>query len=288
MVLASLLFVMSAVMNGAYPGGADWIDHPGSGWIAWVFALLNVAVALLIGLGSERGLLTRVILAAVFLVCLVWLLLLQPTSATLVIYAVTALIEVVILVDSIRVWRLGRAMDSRDLDAVFALDAPIGVPSADPSPLAGAEGDGPTTAVLSARLTWSIGLLSLALATVLVLDGVVSGFIPGGSTWGLYGKESGWLVYIFAMVALVVAVRAVHGSALSLRLLLVTALIVFLERPFSPLVLGDAGPLGLVLRLVAAALALATAVTCAMALRASEHARRSTTRLDPVHATSAE
>lgn len=288
MVLAAVLFVVAAVLNGVYPGGTGWVDHPGSAWIAYVFSLLNIAVALMIWRGSERGLLARVVLAAVFLLVLVWLLLLQPTSAALLIYGVTALIEVVILVDSIRVWRLGREMDGRDLDAVFSLDAPVGVAAAEPSVLAGLDPQAPGTALLSARLTWSLGLLSLALAAVLVVDGVVAGFVPGGTPWGLYGKESGWLVYIFAMVTLVVAVRAVHGSALSLRLLLVTALIVFLERPFSPLVLGDSGPFGLVLHLLAAALALATAITSAVALRASEHARRSTTRLDLEHATSGE
>lgn len=286
MVLAALLFVMAGVFNGVYPGGPGWVEHSAYGWLTYVFGLLNVVVALWIWRGSERGLLMRIVLAAVFLGIVALLVLSQPTVASLVIYTLTGLVELVILLNAIRVWRLGHALDSRDLDAVFSLDAslPVALPGAAVAPERPADLHPP--AVLTARLTWAIGLLSLALAGALVADGIASGFVPGGTEWGFTGKQSGWLVYIFAMVALVVAVRAVHGSVLSLRLLVATGVIVLLER--TSFAIGTTNLTGLVLHLVAAALALAMAITAALGLRQVDRARRMTTRIALQHATSAE
>ncbi len=289
MVLAAVLFFAAGVLNGAYPGGPGWIDRGGFAWLTYVFGVLNVLVALWIWRGSERGLLTRIVLAMVFLFVVGLLALSQPTVASGVIYVITGLIEVVIFLDAIRVWRLGRGANAPGLDAVFSLDAPLAVAIPEPSAVVAPR---PTAApvvhapaLLSARLTWAIGLLSLALAAVLFADGVVAGFVPGGGEWGFYGKQSGWLVYIFAFVVLVVAMRAVHGSALSLRLLLTTGLILFVERLFSFLAIGGATPGGLALRVVTAILALTMATTSVVGLRSAERARRSTTRITFQHAT---
>ena len=56
-------------------------------------------------------------------------------------------------------------------------------------------------------------------------------------------------------------------SALALRLLLVTSLLVFVERPFSPFVIGDTSERTLLLHAIAALIALAIAVVSVVALR---------------------
>jgi hypothetical protein len=121
---------------------------------------------------------------------------------------------------------------------------------------------------LPRRTAWILGAITIVLALVLVADGVVSGFVPGGREWGLSGESSGWLVYLFAIVVLTVAARAVHGGTLALRLLLATALLFVIERAFSPFALRVVDPLALVLHELAAFVALALALACAGAIRA--------------------
>ncbi len=104
---------------------------------------------------------------------------------------------------------------------------------------------------------------------MLVADGLVSGFVPGGREWGLSGESSGWLVYLFAVVALTVATRAVHGGRVALRLLTATALIFFVERAFSPFALKVLDPVVLGLHGLAAFVALAVALASASAIRGS-------------------
>jgi hypothetical protein len=81
------------------------------------------------------------------------------------------------------------------------------------------------------------------------------------------GESSGWLVYLFAVVILTVATRAVKGGRLALRLLAVTALIFFLERAFSPFALRVVDPIMLGLHGLAAFIALAVAISAASAIR---------------------
>ncbi len=289
MLLAAILFAVAGISSGVYPGGSGWFDHGGFAWLTYVFGLVNVVVALWIWRGSERGLVTRIGLAALFLAAVIALAVSQPSDTSFVIYGITAVIELVIFLDAVRVWRLGRGADSRELDAMFSLDTPLPVAAPQrtivvPPFKIGAHH---AAAPLSPRLTWTIGLTSLALAGVLVADGVVSGFVPGGVEWGLYGKSSGWLVYLFALVVLVVPMRAVHGSTLSLRLLLATGLIVLVERPFSPLVLGDTGVSDLALHVLAALIALGLALASVAGLRQVDEARRATSRMALGHATGA-
>jgi hypothetical protein len=123
-----------------------------------------------------------------------------------------------------------------------------------------------------------LGILTLVLAAVLVADGAVAGFIPGGRDWGASGESSGWLVYLFALVMLTVATRAVHGGRMALRLLFALALIIFIERGFSPFALNISDPTRLGLHGLAAFIALALALASASALRdgmRSESARHS-------------
>lgn len=117
---------------------------------------------------------------------------------------------------------------------------------------------------ISRQMAWTLGLLSLVLAGALVADGAAAGIIPGVSV-DLSSPE--WLVYVFALVLLVVASRAVRGGRFAIRLLMVVALIYFLERAFTPFALGIADPISLALHLAGALVALALALASAAALR---------------------
>ncbi len=119
---------------------------------------------------------------------------------------------------------------------------------------------------ISRGMVWTLGLLSLILAGTLVADGAAAGIVPG-VTVDLASPE--WLVYVFALVLLVVASRAVHGGRFAIRLLMVVGLIYFLERAFTPFALRIADPVSLGLHLLGALVALALALASAAALRAS-------------------
>lgn len=267
MLLASLLFVAAGVLDGVYPGGSAWTITD-LAVLSYVFAVVNTFVAILVARGSERSLALRMGLSLFFVIE-------RPASAFLIadksaasigVHLATALVELVILATAIRVWRLGHSMASEDVEQLFSLDTPAPVParveeSADPTPATR------PAAALPARTAWLIGITTLLLAAVLVADGAVSGFVPGGREWGLSGESSGWLVYLFAVVALTVATRAVHGGRVALRLLCATALIFFIERAFSPFALRVLDPVVLGLHGLAAFVALAVALASASAIR---------------------
>ena len=103
--------------------------------------------------------------------------------------------------------------------------------------------------------------------SILVADGVVAGFVPGGRDWGTTGESSGWLVYLFAVVVLTVAARAVHGGSFAQRMLFALALIFFVERAFSPFALRVIDPIALGLHGLAALISLALAIATAAAIR---------------------
>jgi hypothetical protein len=174
-------------------------------------------------------------------------------------------VELVILVTAVRVWRLGHSIGEAEMSSLFGLQSssPMPVPADDqdePSPRQSSPG-------LPQKTAWLLGIITIVLAVVLVADGIVSGFLPGGREWGLSGDASGWLVYLFAVVVLTVAARAVHGGKLALRLLLATALLFVIERAFSPFALRVVDPIALVLHELAAFVALALALACASAIR---------------------
>jgi hypothetical protein len=269
MLLASLLFVVDGILDGVYPGGPAWFTgkYNNLAEIAYVFAILNTAVAYLVARGSERSLMARIGLSAFFLVE-------RPLTAfalgpkelpAVVVHIATAVVELIILIAAVRVWRVGHSIGDDEMTSLFGLQSssPMPVPTVDqddPAPRDGASG-------LTRRTAWILGGISLVLAVVLVADGVVSGFVPGGRDWGLSGESSGWLVYLFAIVVLTVAARAVHGGTLALRLLLATALLFVIERAFSPFALRVVDPVALVLHELAAFIALALALACAQAIR---------------------
>lgn len=274
MVLAGSLFFIAGIVNGVYPGGGRDTTF---GYATYLFGIINLGVAFWIWQGSERGLLIRIVLAAVFIVVVIALAWAQPTTASIVIYAATWLVELVILLNALRVWRLGRSIDARDLDAIFALDAPIAPPRSESSFVRAPAASAPTgaaRAVLAPGLVWLIGGLSLVLAALLVGDAVLAGFVPGGVEWGLYGPASGWLAYLHAAVLLVIALRAVHGVRLALRLLQWMSLILFVERSFGALTTDGLSLRVIELRLVGALFAVVVAIVSIAGLQAAEGGRR--------------
>lgn len=266
MLVASLLFVVDGVLDGVYPGGPAWFTgkYQNLAELSYIFAVMNTLVAYFVARGSERSLMARIGLSAFFLVerpLTAFALGPKEPSAVLV-HLATAVVELVILVSAVRVWRLGHSVEEAELD-LFGLrsSSPIPVPDSDrDDQSAPAPGLPQRTAVI-------LGGITLLLAVVLVADGIVSGFVPGGREWGLSGDASGWLVYLFAIVVLTVAARAIHGGILALRLLLATALLFTIERAFSPFAMRVVDPLALVLHEFAALVALALAIACAHTIR---------------------
>jgi len=273
MLLATVLFAVDGVLDHNYANQPIFDEYKGVGWTSFVFAIANLLMTIAVARGSERTLLGRIALSAFFIVerpLTAFILGPKPVTSIAVHFA-TAIVELVILVGALRVWRLGHSLVAADMDAMFSLDAnaPSGAPAAAAMPVAAAAMPArPASAPRTGGSAWLIGILTLLLAAVLVADGAVAGFIPGGRDWGTSGDSSGWLVYLFAVVILTVATRAVHGGSLALRLLLVLALIFFVERAFSPFALKVIGPLQLGLHGLAAFLALALALATASAIRA--------------------
>ena len=269
MLVASALFVVDGVLDGVYPGGPAWFTgkYQNLAEIAYVFAILNTLVAYLVARGSERSLMARIGLSAFFVVerPLTAFVLGPKELPAVIVHLATAVVELVILVTAVRVWRLGHSIGEAEMSSLFGLQSssPMPVPADDqddPNP-------GQASPGLPQKTAWLLGIITIVLAAVLVADGVVSGFVPGGRDWGLSGDASGWLVYLFAIVVLTVAARAVHGGKLALRLLLATALLFVIERAFSPFALRVVDPIALVLHELAAFVALALALACASAIR---------------------
>lgn len=285
-VLASMLFFAAGLLDSA--SGVIELSAIES----WTFGAINLLVALLIARGNERILALRIGLAAFFMVE-------RPVTAVafgpksieaISLHMAAAILEAVILISTLRLWRLGHSVSQTDL-------AFLSLPGA-PSPLAATAGaavegrmGGPVPAVTTERAaaraksrkapkpekpldtrprpTWGfglIGLLALLLSLALIADAVVRGIVPG-ATVDLASPD--WLVYVFALVVLTVAARAVHQGRFAVRLLLVAALITFVERAFTPFALGISDQTSLGLHATAALLALALALTCAASLRAT-------------------
>jgi hypothetical protein len=269
MLLASVLFVLDGILDGVYPGGPAWFTgkYRNLAEASYIFAILNTLVAYFVARGSERSLVARIGLSAFFLIerPLTAFILGPKDLPAVVVHVATAVVELVILVSAVRVWRLGHSVGDAEMNSLFGLQSstPMPVPANDQDET----GQDPRSTRLSGRRAWLLGIISLLLALVLVADGIVSGFVLGGREWGFSGEASGWLAYLFAIVVLTVAARAVHGGTLALRLLLATALIFLIERAFSPFALRVVDPVALALHELAAFVALALALACASAIR---------------------
>lgn len=273
MLLATVLFVVDGILDHNYVNQPIFDEYKGVGWTSFVFAIANLVLTIAVARGSERTLLGRIALSAFFIFerPLTAFVLGPKPVTSIAVHMATAVVEVIILVGAIRVWRLGHSLVPADMDAMLALDA--GAPRPDATvPASPPAVPGPAPARTEARnggSAWLLGILTLLLAAVLVADGLVAGFIPGSrKEWGFSGDSSGWLVYLFAVVILIVATRAVRGGNLALRILLGLSLIFFVERAFTPFALKVIDPVQLELHAVAALIALALAFTTAGAIRA--------------------
>ena len=283
MLLATVLFVVDGILDHNYailhnPEQPFLDEYRGVGWTSFVFAIANLLMTVAVARGSERTLLGRIALSAFFIVerpLTAFILGPKPVESEVVHFA-TAVVELVILVGALRVWRLGHGLVATDVDAALALDAPKPGPGAVEAvpPARVAKAAAPAAAAVKAKASagpsssaWLLGMLTLVLAAILVADGAVAGFIPGGREWGFAGDSSGWLAYLFAVVILTVATRAVHGDRLSLRALFALALVLFVERAFSPFVLRLTDPVQLGLHGLAAFVALALALATARTIR---------------------
>jgi len=266
MLLASVLFVVDGIFDGVYPGGPAWFTgrYDNLAEISYVFAIINTVVAIMVARGSERSLQSRIGLSVFFLIerpVTAFALGPKPIESVATHFA-TAGVELLILVTALRVWRLGNA--APDVDMLFSLE---GSSPASARPEQEADATRRRTGAVATRNAWLIGGATLALALALVADGLYEGYVPGGKAWTTSSDGSGWIVYMFAAVALVVAVRAVHGARLALRALIVIALILFIERSFTPFSVREQDPIVLALHAVGAFVSLAVALVTASVIR---------------------
>src|SRR5437879_4605249 len=126
MLVASVLFVVDGIFDGVYPGGPAWFTgkYDNLAEIAYVFAIVNTLVAYFVARGSERSLIARMSLSVFFLIerpLTAFVLGPKPITSIATHFA-TALVELVILLSALRVWRLGRSYAEAELDSLFALE----------------------------------------------------------------------------------------------------------------------------------------------------------------------
>jgi hypothetical protein len=270
MFLATILFILDGILDhNAAPSQPILDEYNGVGWTSFVFAIANLLLTIAVARGSERTLLGRIALSAFFIVerPLTAFVLGPKPIESIVVHFVTAFVELIILIGALRVWRLGHSVIPAEMDAILALDGagPGAVAAAPAAPMAAPAAPLASTVAAGSGSAALIGVLTLVLAAALVADGVAAGYFPGGRDWGT-AVDSGWLVYLFAIVILTVATRAVHGGRVALRVLLALSLIMFIERGFSPFVTKIVDPTQLGLHGLAAFDALALALATARAI----------------------
>ena len=266
MLFASLLFVVDGFLDGVYPGGPAWFTgrYNNLAEISYLFAIVNTVVAVMVARGSERSLQSRIGLSVFFLIE-------RPITAfalgpkpveSIVTHFATAGVELLILVTALRVWRLGNT--APDIDTLFSLE---GSSPTSAKPERDSDATRRDSSAVATRNAWLIGGVTLALAIALVADGVYEGYVPGGRSWTASSDGAGWIVYVFAAVALVVGARAVRGGTVALRALIAIALILFIERSFTPFSMREQDPIILALHAVGAFISLAVALVTASVIR---------------------
>src|SRR5256885_2099305 len=117
MLLASVLFVTAGILDGVYPGGAAW-DISDIASVSYIFALINTLVAVLVARGSERSLALRMGLSLFFVFerPASALLFGSKTAPSITVHVATAIVELIILVSAVRVWRLGHSMEGAEAE----------------------------------------------------------------------------------------------------------------------------------------------------------------------------
>lgn len=286
--LASLLFLLAGALDtlsGCSPAGALGCNDIRYAAIeSYAFGVVNLLVAVLIARGNERILAARIGLAAFFVVE-------RPVSAfalgsqavdVVAVHLLTALVEAVILVSTLRIWRLGHSVSASDLEMLaigadaLAAGPPVSVPASDPGsgePQAASvetprpvRGTSPRTRGADA----AVARLAVLLALVLVADTVAAAATAPGAVVDIGSAR--WLGAVLGLVILAVSIPAVHGRGFALRLLLVLCLLAFVERIFTPFALKLYDMPTLLLHAAAALIALVLALASVSALRV---ARRS-------------
>jgi hypothetical protein len=266
MLFASLLFVVDGFLDGVYPGGPAWFTgrYNNLAEISYLFAIVNTVVAVMVANGSERSLQSRIGLSVFFLIE-------RPITAfalgpkpveSIVTHFATAGVELLILVTALRVWRLGNT--APDIDTLFSLEGSSPTSAKAERDSGATRHNSSAVATRNARL---IGGVTLALAIALVADGVYEGYVPGGRAWTASSDGAGWIVYLFAAVALVIGARALRGGTVALRALIAIALILFIERSFTPFSMREQDPIILALHAVGAFVSLAVALVTASVIR---------------------
>jgi hypothetical protein len=274
MLFASVLFVVDGIFDGAYPGGAAWFTgkYGNLAEVSYLFAIVNTIVAVMVARGSERSLQSRIGLSVFFLIerPLTAFLLGPKPIESVATHLATAGVELFILVTAIRVWQLGHSLAATDVETLFALEgsAPAAGPTeAEPRPSAGP---------IALKDAWLMGGLALALAVVLVANGLYDGYRPGGREWSTSVEGSGWVAYLFAVVVGTIAARAVQGGKIPLRALIAVSLLLFFERSFSPFYARGLDQISLALHGFASFTSLALALATAAAIRNRRALDRST------------
>lgn len=129
-VLASLLFFAAGILDTAQ-GTID-----ASAVESWVFGAVNLIVAILIARGNERILALRIGLAAFFMVE-------RPVTAVafgakpiegIALHMAAAILEAVILISTLRIWRLGHSVSRADLAMLSLPGAPAPLLTASAAP----------------------------------------------------------------------------------------------------------------------------------------------------------
>jgi hypothetical protein len=274
MAVAAGLFFCAGILDGAYPGGIGWIDRGSFSYLSYVFGAINGIVAASIWRGSERGLILRIALAAIFFFeRLASAFAGEPKSApSVAVHLVTAFVELLVLLGALYVWRLGRSVDARNLEALFAVETPVG--RAPPrSGIARAAAPRGARSEAALRISFVLGAAALALTVTLAADAIVAGFVPGGREWTLDTASAGWSAYLFAVVVALLGAWAVQGSGIALRVLLGASVLLFIERPFTIVQSGDSDALAIALHGLGSFFALAVAISAVAALRVERRER---------------
>ena len=112
MLLATVLFIADGILDHNVAGTGGFDDHKGVGWTSYLFAFANLLMTIAVARGSERTLLGRIALSMFFIVERpVTAFVLGPTPIeAIAVHLATAVVELIILVGAIRVWRLGHSL----------------------------------------------------------------------------------------------------------------------------------------------------------------------------------
>ncbi len=170
-----------------------------------------------------------------------------------------------------------RSLQSRiGLSVFFLIERPVTAFALGPKPVESVITHFATAGVellilVTALRVWRLGNAAPDVDTLFSLEGSSPATAkPEHDT----GDGSGWIVYVFAAVALAVAARAMHGGKVALRALIGISLILFIERSFTPFSMREQDPIVLALHAVGAFVSLAVALVTASVIRGGPASRR--------------